>query len=387
MGWHTRAIEKSRIGEELRYMLDERWRRRLRGRIWELCSADPGDIDQREQFIDILWRLLPADVSDANLGESAIWLRKRIIADFSWAGKIVYSGMQDAPRLLELYWRIHGHLDPADRNIHLLDYGDLRGAISRGWRKAGAAEARTRARGRWKALRGMALRETEYIKGGPSEPPRWIGGEDRQGNWIDETEWDIVVPLSSESARYWGNGTFWCTSINGPETNYFERYHHPEKGFVLFIFMNRRTGGIYQFEYSSHQFKDYSNHTCQDPLIIQGLHEILRKNLRHNRYVAKRIKSVGAWIWKGARRIALDERGLLHSDMGGTIVPAVVTARGSQCWYRHGLLHSWDDSPSYIQEDGSKFWHCNGILHRDNGPAIVWANGLEERWTNGVRTD
>lgn len=386
MDWRTRAGENSRVGEELRHMLDERWRRKLRGRVWELTGRDPGDIDAREGFISIVCRLLPADVADDFLSDAIIWLRKRILSEFSWVGKIVFSGLRDVPRLLELYHRIHRWLDTGDRNIHLLDYDGLRGAISRGWRRAGVAEARARARGRWRALRDSARRETEYIKGGPTDPPVWRGGEDRTGDWIDEVEWDIVVPLSSEAAKYWGNGTFWCTSLSGMESNYFEKYHRPESGFVLFIFMNRRTGRVYQFEYGSRQFKDYTNNTCMDPILMQGLHEMLCKYLRHDRYVAKGIKSIGAWIWSSARRIALDEKGLLHSDLGGLIVPAVVTSRGGRCWYNRGLLHSWDDAPSYIQEDGARFWHKHGLLHRDSGPAIIWKDGTEEWWSDGIRT-
>jgi hypothetical protein len=386
MDWRTRISENSRTGEELRYLFDERWRRRLRGQVWALIGADPGDIDLREEFATMLCRLLPTDVADEFMGEVIIWLRKRLVTTMSWTGKLVYSGMREAPRLLELYHRIHRWLDTGDRNIHLLDYNGLRGAISRGWRRAGAAEAKARAKGRWVALQAAARRETEYVKGGPAGPPGWIGGEDRTGEWIDEAEWDIVVPLSSEAAKYWGNGTFWCTSLSGMEKNYFEKYHNPDAGFVLFVFMNRRTGGIYQFEYGSRQFKDYTNNTCIDPVLVQGLHSMLRKHLRHERYAAKRIRSVGEWTWSSAKRIVLDERGLLHSDLGGLIVPAVVTARGAKCWYNRGLLHSWNDTPSYMQEDGSRFWHRHGVLHREGGPAIIWSDGSTEYWLDGIRT-
>lgn len=385
MDWRAHISEDSRLGEELRHMLSDSWKRRLRGRIWELCGKDPGDIDVREQFINIVIGLLPIDTSEVFMAECIIWLRKKILLEFSWAGRIVYSGMLGAPRLLEIYHRVHRYLDKSDRNIHSLTYNDLRAAISHGWRKAGAAEEKALARGRWRAIREAARRETEYIKGGPKEPPSWIGGEDRQGDWIDESEWDIVVPLSASSAKFWGNGTFWCTSITGVESNFFEKYHNPKSGFVLFIFMNRRTGGIYQFEYKSRQFKDYTNNTCGDPVLVQGLHDMLRKYLRHDRYVAKNIKSVGEWVWSGAKRITLDERGLLHSDLGDVIIPAVVTRRGAKCWYKHGLLHSWNDQPSYIQEDGSRFWHSEGILHRDSGPAIIWPDGTQEWWSGGIR--
>ena len=384
MDWRTRVDGTDQVAEELRYMRTERFARRLRGAAWSAAGADPGSVaGAADAFCDIVAGMVP---DGAGAADNIIWLRKRVLRDCSWRGGLpVYSGMPNAARYLELYWALHRWMPVEARNLHLVEYGSLRGFVAVAWRAAAAAEARAGSRGRRSAVRDAARRETEYIKGYPRNPPAPVGGDDRIGDRIKESEWDIVVPHSVNAARYWGDGTFWCTSAVGSRENHFERYYAPAAGRVLFIFMNRRTGSVYQFEHWSRQFKDSGNLTCNDPVLVQCLHDMLRKFLRHKRYIASEIGSIQAWMWKGARRVVLDERGLLHSEIDGLLMPAVITARGAECWYRHGQLHSWNDEPSYSQEDGSRFWHKEGALHRVGGPAIVWRDGSEEWWEEGVR--
>jgi hypothetical protein len=42
-----------------------------------------------------------------------------------------------------------------------------------------------------------------------------------------------------------------------------------------------------------------------------------------------------------------------------------------------GLLHSYNDEPSVVDEDGNQYWHINGMLDRlDNSdPCVVMVNG------------
>jgi len=37
-----------------------------------------------------------------------------------------------------------------------------------------------------------------------------------------------------------------------------------------------------------------------------------------------------------------------------------------------------------IAEDGTKTWKLNGLLHREDGPAIIWANGYKSWFINGI---
>jgi len=34
-------------------------------------------------------------------------------------------------------------------------------------------------------------------------------------------------------------------------------------------------------------------------------------------------------------------------------------------------------------EDGTRKWYLNGIQHREDGPAVIYANGNEAWWING----
>ncbi len=49
--------------------------------------------------------------------------------------------------------------------------------------------------------------------------------------------------------------------------------------------------------------------------------------------------------------------------------PAVIYTDGSQRWYYNGVRHR-SDGPAMTWPDGSKSWYQNGLLHRTDGPAI-----------------
>jgi antitoxin component YwqK of YwqJK toxin-antitoxin module len=53
---------------------------------------------------------------------------------------------------------------------------------------------------------------------------------------------------------------------------------------------------------------------------------------------------------------------------------------------KFGLLHSFDDQPSIIN-NGDLYWHKDGLLHRDNDmPSIVMNNGDKYWYINGVQS-
>ena len=70
--------------------------------------------------------------------------------------------------------------------------------------------------------------------------------------------------------------------------------------------------------------------------------------------------------------------GQLHREDG----PAVIYADGSQEWYINGDLHR-EGGPAIINADGSQEWYINGKRHRVDGPAIVYADGSQSWWLNG----
>lgn len=73
----------------------------------------------------------------------------------------------------------------------------------------------------------------------------------------------------------------------------------------------------------------------------------------------------------GVTRWTLD--GVLHRDDG----PAVIWADGSTGWYRHGVLHR-DDGPAEEHAGGYLGWYDHDRQHRLDGPARVWHDGTEE---------
>jgi len=52
-------------------------------------------------------------------------------------------------------------------------------------------------------------------------------------------------------------------------------------------------------------------------------------------------------------------------------------------WDAGNLLHSFDDEPAIKYNSGKKEWYYKGKLHRVNGPAIVYASGLEWYYLDG----
>ncbi len=69
-----------------------------------------------------------------------------------------------------------------------------------------------------------------------------------------------------------------------------------------------------------------------------------------------------------------DEYGNLHRDDG----PAMIHADGAQYWYQHGKLHR-DGGPAIIWSGGMQSWWQYDELHREDGPAVIWRDG-EQEW-------
>ena len=42
-----------------------------------------------------------------------------------------------------------------------------------------------------------------------------------------------------------------------------------------------------------------------------------------------------------------------------------------------------EDGPAVVCADGSKAWYINGKLHREDGPAVVYADGSKSWYING----
>ncbi len=75
-----------------------------------------------------------------------------------------------------------------------------------------------------------------------------------------------------------------------------------------------------------------------------------------------------------------DEGGRPHRDDG----PAIIEADGTRKWYQHGKLHR-DGEPAVIRANGVSEWRQYGELHRDGGPAMTGPDGMQVWYQNGKR--
>ena len=67
-----------------------------------------------------------------------------------------------------------------------------------------------------------------------------------------------------------------------------------------------------------------------------------------------------------------DGEGEFHRDDG---LPAIVTERGGQCWYVHGLLHRGGGLPAVIYNDGrEEFWYYGNL--NGEAPKTSWMGRL-----------
>ena len=53
-------------------------------------------------------------------------------------------------------------------------------------------------------------------------------------------------------------------------------------------------------------------------------------------------------------------------------------------WFRNGMRHR-DDGPAVVHADGTREWYRNERIHRDNGPAVERPDGTGEWWLNNER--
>jgi hypothetical protein len=68
--------------------------------------------------------------------------------------------------------------------------------------------------------------------------------------------------------------------------------------------------------------------------------------------------------------------------------PAVIWANGIQEWCLNDKRHR-TDGPAVIRASGDQWWYLNGKRHREDGPAVICADGTQKWFLNGKlhRTD
>ena len=71
-------------------------------------------------------------------------------------------------------------------------------------------------------------------------------------------------------------------------------------------------------------------------------------------------------IWKDGTQVWKNENGELHREDG----PAIIFPDGIQHWFINGNFHR-EDGPAVIYPDGRQYWYINGNPHREDGPAAI----------------
>ena len=89
--------------------------------------------------------------------------------------------------------------------------------------------------------------------------------------------------------------------------------------------------------------------------------------------------------------ISTDEHGnrFYYSDKSMTVLhredgPAIVSANGFKAWYIDGKRHR-EDGPAIEYTNGNKEWFIDGNCHREDGPAIEYSDGCKEWYIDGKR--
>lgn len=73
-------------------------------------------------------------------------------------------------------------------------------------------------------------------------------------------------------------------------------------------------------------------------------------------------------------------KGKLHREDG----PAVIQADGTEIWYWQGKMHREDGGPTMLLCDGTIYYHCHNVRHREDGPSVIIPGKLEAWYQNGV---
>lgn len=66
----------------------------------------------------------------------------------------------------------------------------------------------------------------------------------------------------------------------------------------------------------------------------------------------------------------------------GELFTGIEKANDYECHYLNGKFHR-DDKPAYVDVEGVEEWYQFGKLHREDGPASIDRYGVKEWWVKG----
>ena len=60
----------------------------------------------------------------------------------------------------------------------------------------------------------------------------------------------------------------------------------------------------------------------------------------------------------------------------------IINRFSNRGWFKYENYHR-EDGAAIISADGTQEWLKNGRRHREDGPAVIWSNGRQDWWKNG----
>lgn len=337
------------LSEEMNWAGTPAGRKRLGGLLWEV-NKSPASESSIDKAVDELREFtksgVPGGLSDSAAGESAWWLRNIALSTpyANW-GSLKDIAIQ-ANKDLSFYWDHRPNIIAA-----------LGPQVSQ--------------------LSGIAsLSELDQIvtKFGSIRIENLNKSREKEVGLIwnlgTSGDWRVDVPYNREGAAVLGHKTSWCTTRQDAEGDYhFDKYHQPSDGMYLYVFTNNRTGDRYQafFNYNSLEVRDEQNQMVSSDLAIQLWN------------VLKSLKDLpeGSPVEKGSL-----ERSEFADNWDDGSADALRLKRTVKYLNNQDQLHR-EDGPAIIYPDGTQEWYRNGVLHRGDGPAVVHPDGKEEWYRNG----
>lgn len=186
----------------------------------------------------------------------------------------------------------------------------------------------------------------------------------------EDDNWEVFIPENPAAACKLGKGTKWCTAAPGVGKEFHNKYHKPEEGDPLIIFINKQDPtDKYQFSYGSDQFMDSSKpnaRSIKEKPLFYKLNQIVKS--LSDKLPEQVIKKADQWDYEEL------------PDGGYKITkPDLIE------WFNeNGEFHRLD-GPAREWPDGTERWYQMGKLHRLDGPAIEWSDGSKEWWIEGKR--
>ena len=162
----------------------------------------------------------------------------------------------------------------------------------------------------------------------------------------NDKEYKVVIPKTHKAQCFFGKNTRWCTTA---KDNPSMHDYYSEDG-PLYIILHKPTNTRWQFHFESRQYMDEIDEEINIIEFFKSHKKIFGvfKKLGYVDYSPNQWKLGNSYY---------NDKMQLHREDG----PAVIDADGYQAWWINGKRHR-EDGPAIIHADGTQEWYLN---HKD----------------------